>query len=85
MNNVEKIVKLSDEGFLICPCCHGDYLHEQEFERWEISGNSIFREEEESQYKKFYCENCPTNPILRIFQHKGRTLLEWISIRIMIN
>jgi len=83
--NIKKEVKLDEGGVLLCPCCHGDYLHEQEFDAFEIGSDSSYIETDFSKYKKFYCEGCPSNPILKIFQHKGRTFLQWISIRIMLN
>lgn len=83
--SIKKEVKLNEDGVLLCPCCHGDYLHEQDFDSFEINASKSYQENDNSEHKKFYCENCPSNPVLKIFQHKGRTLMRWLSIRIMLN
>ncbi len=28
---------------------------------------------------RFYCEFCPAEPVLAIYQHKGQTVIEWVE------
>jgi transcription elongation factor Elf1 len=66
MKQIEKAVSMSAHGWLECPVCGFDYLHQGQV-----------KAEHDHVSISFSCEGCPSVLALVIRQHKGNTYLEW--------
>ena len=63
---------------LICPNCKCNNLHQKRLDA-EDGPDTV-----DSLQIKFWCENCPSEPVLSIQQHKGTTYIGWHSMRVIL-
>jgi len=63
---------------LLCPNCKCKYLHQKELEiEDEFNNNDMLG-------IRFWCEQCPSEPVLCIQQYKGTTYIGWHSMRVIL-
>ena len=66
---------------LLCPHCGGNKLHQKDVKTDVASANSWAAD---SILINFYCENCPSEPVLLIQQYEGTTYIGWHSMRVIL-
>ena len=64
---------------LLCPSCKCNNLHQKRLETEDDDPNSS-----DWLQIKFYCEQCPAEPVLSIQQYKGTTYIGWHSMRVIL-
>ena len=65
---------------LLCPGCNCNNLHQEpclELQDDDPKGGDCLN-------IKFYCEQCPAEPMLFIQQYKGTTYIGWHSMRVIL-
>ena len=65
---------------LFCPRCDYNNLHQEpplEPQDDDLKGGDCL-------LIKFYCEQCPAEPVLLIQQYKGTTYIGWHSMRVIL-
>lgn len=63
---------------LICPSCKCNNLHQKALEiEDEFNNNDMLG-------IRFWCEQCPSEPVLCIQQYKGTTYIGWHSLRVIL-
>jgi hypothetical protein len=65
---------------LLCPNCNCNNLHQEpplEPQDDDPNGGNWLQ-------IKFYCEQCPAEPVLSIQQYKGTTYIGWHSMRVIL-
>ena len=66
---------------LLCPHCGGNNLHQKDVET-EAAAQGF--PAADAILINFYCENCPSEPVLSIQQYKGTTYIGWHSMRVIL-
>ena len=63
---------------LLCPNCKCNNLHQKELEIEDNFNNN------DMLGIRFWCEQCPSEPVLSIQQYKGTTYIGWHSMRVIL-
>ena len=63
---------------LLCPHCGGNNLHQKELEIEDDFNNH------DMLGIRFWCGQCPSEPVLCIQQYKGTTYIGWHSMRVIL-
>lgn len=62
---------------LICPNCKCNNLHQKRLDPDDPNPVDLLR-------IRFWCEQCPSEPVLSIQQYKGTTYIGWDSMRVIL-
>ncbi len=63
---------------LLCPNCKCNNLHQKCLEPEDDPDSDVWLR------IRFWCEQCPSEPVLCIQQYKGTTYIGWHSMRVIL-